>query len=493
MPSLPIALSPTTLAKAYDLSCPRYLIWSTDDVPREKEKWEKTPGGRILADLGNSHEEMALTNLTEDGAVLTPEYPHGDLDQGARITRELIESGCTFLSQAVFSGEVAPGIKLRGLADLVRDLRNGISPGYQIVEIKFSLKIKTSQMLQAAVYDRLLSHIVPGPRPDPVVIDRFQASHETPMLFFEPILNEFLEITIPSWLAQGENSFFRSGRCMSCPFEPTCRSGAETVSHLSLVAGLNQGLAQRLRSLGATDIDSLKDIPEGSLHGAGLEHNLLARLSGQAQALSTGSRLRTADRTPLPGPDVELFLEIESDPTSSSPCLLGLLKRDHRKGRTGYRGVLIPKEVEESKRTIVAFLELLANQAKRASKERSKWLVFYYGSQTAERLAELGVLAGWGEQVVEEILLKALDIRSLIRRSWFLPVERYDLASVLLECLGKGPDTDPPPFVTHFAWREGDGSEAEELKQQLLLRGEESIGTLLSLWDWLRASLKDKP
>ena len=94
--------------------------------------------------------------------------------------------------------------------------------------------------------------------------------------------------------------------------------------------------------------------------------------------------------------------------------------------------------------------------------------------------------------MVEEILLRALDIRSLIRRAWFLPLERYDLASVLLECLGEASSTDTPPFVTHFAWREGDDKEAEELKQQLLYRGEESTKALLSLWDWLRISLSKK-
>lgn len=483
----PLVLSATTLAKAYDLACPRFLIWSVDDIPRETVKWDETPGGKRLAEFGNQHEAEVVEKLTDGAPVHIPSFPKGDLSAGAEATRELLTEGIPFIAQAVFVGEIAPNIMLRGMADLVRKTE-GPQTQYQIIEVKASEKLRTSQMLQAWSYGELLSKLLGKPQPDPVLIDRFYAVHAVPRQAIKPILEEFLFVTIPAWLSLGDNTFYRSGRCFSCPFAPTCLEDALNTNHLSLVSGLGPGIASRLRGIGGRDMVSLQDIKKGGLHSAGLESNYVRQFTGQAIAFLEKSRLRTRDRTPLPTSDVEIFLEAESDPTSSFPCRCGLLKRDRRKGLSAYRGVLLPGDEDEARGRARAFLDLAARQASRAAREGATWQVLFYGTEMGERLSRLGEWAGWGHDLVEEILIKAVDVRSLIRRMWHLPVEHYDFSSVL-DAIGlNNPADDTPGFVLHMEWKTQVGEEAETFGREILKQGELSTRALMELWDWLTAS-----
>jgi hypothetical protein len=142
----------------------------------------------------------------------------------------------------------------------------------------------------------------------------------------------------------------------------------------------------------------------------------------------------------------------------------------------------------DARRRARAFLDLVAKQASRASREGASWQVLFYGAETGERLSSLGEWAGWGHDLVEEILVKAVDVRSLVRRTWHLPVEQYDLSSVLGAIGLNNPLVDPPGFVLHTEWKTHVGERAETLGKELLERGELSTRAIMELWDWLRAS-----
>lgn len=471
-----ITLSVTALAQLVDLQCPRFLAWMTDGVARPRVRWEETPGGRVLAGLGQEHERQVIRRLVPPGLLATPEYPRGDFEAGATATCNLIDERVPWIGQGVLCGAMSPEVAVRGMADL---LRWGDDGSYQVIEIKSSRKLKTSQVLQAAVYTALLRRVAPAAVP--VMIDGFYHSHEPPCGASEALLDELLTELIPRWLRAGDRAFHRSVRCTGCPFDPVCGDDARRLRHLSLVPGLTPAVATRLAAAGVREIPGLVAMDEANLHALALDGHMLQRLKGQARSLSEGRILPTGDTQKQPGAVVQLFLEVSPDPTALLPCRLGLLKRDLSKDLSAYRGIVVPPDPKEAARKVRAFLELVLHQATKAARDGLSWVFLYFGPATVEALADLVAWMSWGDEVLEQILLHAADIQALVRRRWHLPVERYDLDRVLAAA-GLTPRDETPPFVHHVTWRT---KAEEEAARRLLTQGEETLRSVMALWDWM--------
>lgn len=471
-------VSVTAFAKAYDLQCPRYFIWMTDGIPRRRVSLEDTPGGQALAELGQEHERAVVARLVPQGELTVPAYPPGDFDAGCAATKALLGAGAEVIYQGVLQGEIAPGVVVRGIADLIQR-RDG---AYRVIEIKASRRLKTSQMLQAVVYTALLSRLCPVA--DPVMVDGLYRQHVPPAEAISGLLQELVTQTIPSWFRSGDSSFHRTSRCVACPFDPCCRDDAIARRHLSLVPGLTPALGRRLAWAGIHDIPSLIAAKIVDPHRLGLDRRILERLQGQALAVSESRIVPTGDAPSPSAAPVELFVEVEPDPTSSLPCRLGLLKRDRVKDMTAYRALLMPDDARDAAQRSRAFLELLVHQATKAAREGRQWAFLYYGPGTVEALAELVAWMGWGDGALEEILLHATDILAVLRRGWFLPVERYTLTSVL-EILGIPLAREAAPgFALHVQWRR---TRSDELLHRLQAQGEAIASSLMSAWDWVRA------
>ncbi|MBN1426471.1 TM0106 family RecB-like putative nuclease [Candidatus Fermentibacteria bacterium] len=479
-----ITVSVTALAHLYDLQCPRHLVWLTDGQPRPRIRWEETPAGEVLARLGQEHEKHVVQRLVPPGQLATPEYPPGDFDRGAAATCALIEAESPWIEQAVLLGPMSPELGVRGMADLLRRCDDG---RYQVIEIKSSRRLKTSQVLQAAVYTELLQRITPVA--DPLMIDGHYGSHEPPRLASEAILGELVTDLIPRWLRAGDDVFHRTMRCGRCPFDPVCAADARQRRHVSLVPGLTPAVATRLKAAGVGDLPGLVAMDTANLHALAVDGHLLQRLQGQARSIVEERILPTGEVQAPPGTVVQLFLDAAPDPTAAVPCRLGLLKRDRSKGLSAYRGVAIPSDHGDAAKKVRAFLELAAHQATKAVRDGLSWGFLYFGPSTVEALADLVAWMGWGDELLEQILVHAMDVQALIRRRWYLPVERYDLARVLAAS-GLDPMSDEsPPFIHHVAWRAfGD----EAAAQSLLAQGEETLRSVMALWDWLEADARSK-
>ena len=474
-----LAFSATALTRAYDLQCPRYVAWMTDGVERPRVRWEESPAGQVLAELGQDHEQRVVARLVPAGQAAVPQYPPGDLDAGATATIELIRAGVPFIYQGVLKGEVAPGVIVRGIADLL-ERHDG---GYRVIEIKASRRLKTSQVLQAAAYTVLLEQLTHAG--DPIMVDGMYAQHVPPLEATLGILRELVTQAIPRWLRAGDGSFHRTSRCAGCPFDPLCREDAHARRHLSLVAGCTPAVAVRLAATGVRDIPGLLALSSEDLAHVGIDRHQLQRLKGQAQALAENRTVSTGDAPAPPAATVELFLEVEPDPTAPLPCRLGLLKRDKVKGLTAYRGLVMPTDPAEAAKKVRTFLELVIHQATKAAKGGASWSFLYYGPGTVETLAELVTWMGWGDELLEEVLLHATDALAVIRRGWHLPVERYGLRDVL-EATGCAtiPD-DSPGFALHVTWRR---TRDETLAVRLLEQGESTARALMALWDWVEGA-----
>jgi predicted RecB family nuclease len=451
----------------------------TDEIERPRVRWEETPAGRVLAELGQEHERQVVARLVPAEQLATPQYPPGDLDAGAAATAELVRARAPFISQGVLKGEVAPGVAVRGLADLL-ERRDDV---YRVIEIKASRRLKTSQVLQAAAYTELLSGLAGVA--DPVMVDGMYRQYVPPYDAARGILLELVTLSIPRWLRAGSDAFHRTPRCAGCPFDPLCREDARSRLHLSAVPGCTPALATRLAAIGVHDIPGLLTLGQVDLHQVAIDGHLLQRLKGQALACVDGRIVPTGDAAAPPAAPVELFLEVEPDPTARLPCRLGLLKRDRTKGLSAYRSLVMPTDPAEAARKVRSFLELAVHQATKAARDGVAWTFLYYGSGTIEAWADLVTWMGWGDELLEEMLLHATDILAVVRRGWHVPVEGYTLAQVL-GATGCAPvPGDTPGFAMHVSWRR---NRDEALIRALHEHGEATARALMELWDWVESA-----
>jgi len=202
-PKRPLAV--TALARAYDLQCPRYMLWILNPESHRPQRMEDTPAGRELSKHGIEHEELAISLIAGSEQVIEPDYSAGDLAGGSRITMELMEQNVPFIGQAPLYAQLSCiPFPIHGIVDLLRLSAHGTEKCYQVLEIKSSRRIKTSQMLQATIYGRMLTNISGiDSLPAPVVVDGLFHEHIVPVHEFDPIVTEFLETEIPLWLESG--------------------------------------------------------------------------------------------------------------------------------------------------------------------------------------------------------------------------------------------------------------------------------------------------
>ena len=480
-------LAVTALAKAYDLQCPRFLAWIRDPDVHLPLKMEDTPAGRELSRHGIEHETRAVSRIAGGEPVIEPEYPKGDLATGTLVTQELMTQLIPFIGQApLYSDLSSLPFPIHGLVDLFRLTPLKSRAMYQVIEIKSSRRIKTSQMLQASIYGRMVSHISGIEHfPAPVVVDGLFHEHSVPIAEFDPIVTEFLETEIPLWLEAGEDSFHRSSRCISCPFDEECRHDAFRRSHISLISGVSRGLAKRLTAIGADSPVQVETTDPELLRSVALEPGFVKRLQGQSDAIEKNRTIGVPTPPPLPATTVELFLDIEPDPTGPHPCRLGLLKRDNSIHRTAYRGRIMPVNGDETSAHVRAFIDLITRQIHRASSQSKSWLILYYGGPVAESLFELSELSGIKHHLIDELFSNAVDMKTLLRRIWYFPVERYSLAHVLAVC-GMILPEECPGFVLHRQWRSLQDDQRSDVEESLIRHGERYCESLLSLWDWMK-------
>ncbi len=468
-------LSVTALARAWDLQCARHYVWLTDGVVRPMVRLEDTEVGRALAAWGCDHEERVVERLAPPGERVTPVYPPGDLQAGAEATKELIRAGAPYIVQGVLEGDLTPGFTVRGIADLLE--RQG--RGYRVVEIKASRRLKASQALQAVAYTLLLREVTETRAP--ILIDGLFREYAPPWEATSALLAELVTEAIPRWREEGGGVFHRSMRCRHCPFDPTCLQDARTSQHLSLVSGLGPAVAIRLTSAGVCTIPDLRATPVETLERHGVDRHLARRLLGQAEALVRGRVVPTGEAANPPSASVEMFLEVEPDPTGPLPCRLGLLKADRSQGLTAYRGVVVPPETTEAMKAVRSFLGLVAHQATKASRLERSWSYLYWGEGAMESLAEAVAWMGWGDEVLEEILLHATDIVAVVRRGWFLPVERWTLEEVV-GAIGGEVIPDESCLALHLAWRRLRDASLEE---RMLRHGEARLRAMDGVWGWV--------
>jgi uncharacterized protein len=384
-------------------------------------------------------------------SICKPHYPTGDLEAGFQATLALMQQGVDRIYQGVLLADAGAGDSLVSIPDLLLKLPGKSYFGdwiYEPVEIKLGKRPKLEYQVLAAFHVYVLAQVQGAWSETTRLILRERGEFEVDLWEMLPRMQEILEGCIQSLQQRQEPEvFIARNRCSMCHWFGHCYTIAKNVNHLSLLPGVTPIRYLQLQDLNLTTVRALAEADPTQLEplpgfGSDAAHKLVRQARSVLQnraffveealeyPLSNGS---TGDRagngthhTLLPGGElpsaaVELYFDIEAEPTLNLVYLHGVLVVDrHARSQTFYP--LMAEHPQEEAHAWQQFLDLVWSYPSAP--------IFHFCPfevQTVERLAKL-----YNTPVhrVKPLLSRFFDLHDWVTRTVTLPVESYALKQI---------------------------------------------------------------
>ena len=416
-------------------------------------------------------------------------YSDRDWEAGAKATCKLMKQGAERISQGVLLTKTAEGLTLVSSPDLlVKQPGKSIFGDWLYVPstIKLGKRPKPEYKIVAAFCSQLLA-VVQGVWPTAAwLILRRQNAHAVNLDIWIPAMQKLLEQCIETLQQKQEPEVFISRqKCGLCQWYSSCHAIAKSQQHLSLLPGVTPSRYQELQSLGLTTVESIADAQVTTLESF-LSQEVAADLLQQAQstaqnrailrrkhsstleALNGSWEVRETNSSaeyphpkilqpyinPLSTTSVELYFDIEAEPSLKLDYLLGVLVVDRHTNTEKFYSLLAEQPAEEES-IWQQFLDLV-------------WLypdapIFHFADYEVETLKRLAKLYNTPSQLIKPLIPRLVDLHEQVMNTVALPVESYSLKS-LARWLG-------------FEWRDADisGSQCVCLYTQWLETGDSSL------------------
>lgn len=435
------ALTPTILGQYIYHNCERQVYYHLlpDEDPRKPVKIEMD--SRLKA-RGLEHEKRVLQWYYRQGLqIVEVKGPHA-----AEQTRELIREGKADL---IYQAYLYPAglfrqvyahlpVIVHGYPDLLRKRTDKTTPGghviYEVGDIKASLQPKLYQKYQVTLYSHLLyftyrslypgetlyyperGFIVPLPNSNPQeggtsgseVWDLELYSEESFDLepFRYALEDVFKEIARILSKDLQEATWHLDFKCKSCGYFKHCQEEARKKDDLSLIPFLRRSQKRRLLRDGITTVDQAATSLDPGAYG---EDWILSRSARQiqlhAQALKE-NRIIVKESVSQLIPhniQVEIYIDVETDPVQQILYLYGLLVRES--GKEDRLEIFLASRPEEERQTFERFLICL-HQIWKDCRDQGKmahiFLYDNYEKRQLQRIWEKYFLGEWEGEGVEE-------------------------------------------------------------------------------------------
>lgn len=410
-----------------------------------------------------------------------PNYPDRDWEAGAQATWSLMQQGTERISQGVLLSKTVEGQKLVSSPDLlIKQPGRSIFGDWLYVPttIKLGKRPKPEYKIIAAFCAQILAVVQRIWPTTAWLILRRQKVHAVNLDIWIPVMQKLVGECLETWQQQQEPEVFISRqKCGLCQWHSSCYAIAQSQKHLSLLPGVTPRRYQDLQSLGLTTVESIAAASVTTLESV-LSEKIAADLVQQAQATAqnrailrhnyysrdvreaTASAEYLLPSTPqpdinfLPTADVELYFDIEAEPSLKLDYLLGILVVE-RHSRTEKFYPLMAEQPIAEESIWQQFLELV-------------WLypdapIFHFASYEVEALKRLAKLYHTPSQLIQPLLPRLRDVHQQVINTVTLPVESYSLKN-LARWLG-------------FEWRDREisGSQCVCLYSQWLETGNRSF------------------
>ncbi|MFH1611346.1 MAG: TM0106 family RecB-like putative nuclease, partial [Patescibacteria group bacterium] len=354
-----------------------------------------------------------------------------DVDEASQRTVELMRQGV----QTIYKGVLIyrDWVGRPDVLERVEGKSNFGNYYYVACDIKRSSHLKDEYRFQGAFYAEILERIQ-GVRPVQGYV--LHTNGEIEGYIIDEMLAEF-HLTLDSIerILEGEEPpIFLTSSCKQSPYFSECHAHAKACDDLSLLNRLWRSEATALKEAGIPDLSTLALATKQQLQAvSGIAHDRLLFLSQQAKAMKEDRiiKLRNVE-FPKIG-DIELVVDIESDPLRDIDYLFGVLKVED--GKETYHSFFAKDqdEVKNMWQDFVAFLQKYP-QAK----------IYHYGWYETDVFKKFIVRFGCSDEIEERLVYKAVDVLPVLREAVIFPLPFYSLKDIA-KYLG-------------FSWRSADAS-----------------------------------
>jgi uncharacterized protein len=374
--------------------------------------------------------------LLENANYQRPDFPAGDWETGAKQTLKLMQQGVETIYQPILLAQFE-GVTWLSVPDLLIKQPGQSYFGdwlYVPQEIKLSKRAKTEYQIVVAYHTRVLAE-VQGAWPESAFLNlKDKGPCAVDLWEMLPRMEEVVEACLATLRRQAEPEVFISrNRCSLCHWYSHCYDLASTQQHLSLLPGVTQGRYLELQKLNITTLETLASTPPKRLEtlpGFGLEaatritrqakvtlHNCALPAEGFPAPAEYGRFLQEE----LPTAPIELYFDIESEPSLDLIYLHGVLLVDRVQGSQQFYKFLADHPDDEQK-VWQEFLEFVSDY--------SAAPIFHFCPYEVQTVVKLAKLYDTPEHRIQPLLPRFVDLHEIATRLATLPVESYALKNI---------------------------------------------------------------
>ncbi len=380
-----------------------------------------------------------------------PEYQAYDWQAAHAATVALMRQGVEKIFQGVLLSETAEGVTLKSNPDLLVKQPGRSLFGdwvYAPIEIKLGKRPKLEYQVAVAFHARVVAEVQGAWAEEAWILLRERGTFAVDLWELLPKMQEILDDCTQMLLQQQEPEvFIARSRCSLCHWLSHCHQIAKQEHHLSLLPGVTPTRYVQLQALHLTTVRSLADMTPAELEplpGFGREaaYKLVrqARSTLHNQAFLIEESLNFTGTLPhgraglgfhypnelhalldIPSAAVELYFDIEAEPTLNLAYLHGILVVDRVANSQAFYP-LIAERPEDEILVWQQFLDLVWRYPQAP--------IFHfcpYEVQTVERLAKL---YGTPSHLIDPLLTRFVDLHDRVTRAVTLPVESYALKPI---------------------------------------------------------------
>ena len=221
-------------------------------------------------------------------------------------------------------------------------------------------------------------------------------------------------------------------KCSICSWKNLCHTKSISIGHLNEVSGIGP---KRITMLGEIGIKNIKDLANSN--AIELNNKLPEPNNKIAKELITQARVQVNNRKEKLNSEITLselkdskgiFLyDIEADPDDKHEFLHGFVKLNQinsgewNLNKASYQPLLTFEKNNEY---------LLWERIKRKLENYPDWPILHYGETESISLYKLAKRNNSKDSELISIRNRCIDIHSILRRSWVLPINNYGLKSV---------------------------------------------------------------
>lgn len=389
--------------------------------------------------------------VLSDQAIAQPNYPPRDWQAAAAATLELMRQGVDRIHQGILLTESEDGIILKSNPDLLVK-HPGISDFgdwlYVPTEIKLGKRPKLEYQVAVAFHAMVLAEVQGAWMETAWLTLRDRGDYSVDLWEVLPRMQEILAECIQMLVQQQEPEvFIARSRCSLCHWLSACHAIAKNDYHLSLLPGVTPTRYVQLQALNLLTVKALAETKPSYLEplpGFGKEaaHKLVrqafsvmhdrALIIEESLQPSGNDSLHRYLELPihayhnflaelLPTAPIELYFDIEAEPTLNLIYLHGVVVVDRQANTQTFHALLAERPEDEV---------LVWHQLLELFKRYPAAPIFHFCPfevQTVERLAKL---YGTPHSHIKPLLERFIDVHERITRLVTLPVESYALKQI---------------------------------------------------------------